>query len=30
MEEAVIAIPKDLQSAWGLDEGSVVKVRPAP
>ena len=30
MDEASIAIPKDLQSAWGLDEGSVVKVRPAP
>ncbi len=30
MEESLIAIPKDLQSAWGLEEGSVVKVRPAP
>ena len=30
MDEASIAIPKDLQTAWGLDEGSVVKVRPAP
>lgn len=30
LEETVIAIPKDLMSAWGLDEGSVVKVRPAP
>lgn len=30
MDEASIAIPKDLQSAWGLEEGSVVKARPAP
>lgn len=30
MEEAAIAIPKDLQSAWDLEEGSIVKVRPAP
>lgn len=30
MDEATIAIPKDLQAAWDLAEGSVVKVRPAP
>ncbi len=30
MNDYSIAIPKDLLSAWGLNEGDVVQVRPAP
>ncbi len=30
MNDFTLAISKDLMSAWGLNEGDIVQVRPAP